>query len=310
MNQYNLLECVKQPSQSSNSRVDDWNNNKRDVTPDLVICVDDLNDEHQPEHIRANFLSELYNNLLVKIKTIDFSTTNIHGAACSPVLTCRSNVSEIWPISIIVFVPTDTGDHAVQTRAGTWVSYVFVQLTRRLDEVPLYSNFFTAYMMSDTMECHHVLFSLIAIMGRWIETTNVGSLRDTDVSVYTSPQSRVAVVTAFNRLSPRAMEGLFDLVDEWGVNQEEPPTNQQPINTQNSSRFGSKKKKKKKKKKNKKPIQETTDGEQITECNICLEEDEDIAWQCKTCKRGMICVKCIKPWMRTTPDHKCPCCRS
>jgi len=258
--------------------VDTWYSNRETADVELVVCMDNIIvSEHITDEQRGAFALSTYNYLLNKVKTIEFDQY------------ARSAVNRIY---------LDERFNECELEAFNWISYApaYVELKQKWVSLVFLSpicdvNFITKIVLPNP-NVDPLVFSksfwdemgptVIAYTGRNI----TGGCR-----VFYSPQS------------PELMALNIQLVIDPKKRQQIPQ-----INTKNSSRYGSKKKKNKNKKKNKKPIQQIE--QQITECNCCLEEDEEIAWRCKTCKRGMICIKCVKPWMRKYPDHKCPCCRT
>ena len=256
--------------------VDDWYCNRETADVELVVCMDNIIvDKDISDKQRGAFAQSVYNYLLDKNKTTEFD--QYAHSAVNTVALSGFNECELDAFRWISFTP------AYVEVKKKWIGVVFLSPTG--DE-----TFITEIVSTNNIQPTDLLRIFWSKMGPTVigftVYDNTNKIRG--CRVLTSPQTPELMV----------------------INIDHNTKNSPPINTQNSSRYGSKKKKNKKKNKKKKEIEEIEEEEKITECNCCLEEDEEIAWHCKTCKRGMICIKCVKPWMRKNPDHKCPCCRT
>jgi len=286
-----------------------WNNSRADAEVDVIICMENVQPirDEIPDGKYGAFMHSIYTYVSESIKTTEINT-EINGFACSQI--CSHNM-----LNWIIFLPEKDWRAHVNWRGErtNWTATVFL-----IPELVMEDNFITKYinhsdgltygpaemfeifiyMMSGHMSGSGQIRRLICYLGSTSTTDGV--------CIYTSKNDESKVI-----LTPPdwpTEEGLQLLLTDLSHRFSHLENSREPQNNPNSSRYGSKKKKKKKKNKNKKQIPETE--EKITECNCCLEEDEEIAWKCKTCKRGIICVKCVKRWVRNNPDRKCPCCRT
>ena len=48
--------------------------------------------------------------------------------------------------------------------------------------------------------------------------------------------------------------------------------------------------------------------ETYDDCCLCLDNTNPISFRCNTCKEGLICKSCVKPFKKRF--HTCPCCRA
>ena len=48
--------------------------------------------------------------------------------------------------------------------------------------------------------------------------------------------------------------------------------------------------------------------ETYEDCCLCLDNTNPISFRCNTCKEGLICKSCVKPFKKRF--HTCPCCRA
>jgi hypothetical protein len=48
--------------------------------------------------------------------------------------------------------------------------------------------------------------------------------------------------------------------------------------------------------------------ETYEDCCLCLDNTNPISFRCNTCKEGLICKSCVKPFKKRF--HSCPCCRT
>jgi len=290
-----------------------WNNSRADAEVDVIICMESVEprrDEMTDRRYGA-FMHSIYTYVSESIKTTEINT-DINGFACSQI--CSHNiltVQEIYMLNWIVFLPEKGERGSWRGERTNWTATVFLipELALELDD----DNFISTYIRNGTGPTYgpaEMFEIFIYVMAGQISRFRCYVGGD-GVCVYTSKSEECKVI-----LTPPdwPTDESFDLLlyHRFSSHRFSPFENfrDPPPNNPNSSRYGSKKKKKKKKNKNKNKKQIPETEEQITECNCCLEEDEEIAWKCKTCKRGIICVKCVKQWVRKNPDRKCPCCRT